>query len=708
MKDDISKSVKRIDAEDKISGKARYVCDMKFEDMLYAKTFRSTRVRAKIKNIMYPSLPAGYYIVDKNDVPGRNIVKIVLDDQPFFADKEVNYIGEPIALVVGKDKKEIMNIMGKIKIDYEDVEPILTIEEGMKTSNPIYKEDNLFADYVYSKGNIEEAKLKSKYTIEGDYETGYQEQLYLETQGVIGEYKDGKVTVYGSMQCPYYVKGAVEQCIGFSPEKVRIVQTTTGGAFGGKEDYPSIIGGQVACAAIKSKKPVQLVLSRDEDLEVSPKRHPAKIKIKSYISKDYKILGTETSTNVDCGAYSGLSLVVLQRAMFAVIGVYNVENVIAKGKCVATNKVVSGGFRGFGAPQAFFAAEMHMQHIANKLGIDSLEFKKINILKQWDKSSTGGTFREKILLPEMIDKALEISAYKEKKKLFKEDKKRGIYKGIGMSLFFHGGGFTGSGEKDIIKSKVKLVKKNNKVEILIANVEMGQGLQTTMRKIVSKAIDIPMKDIIYNNPDTDRVLDSGPTVASRSIVIVGKLVEKAALKIKDRWNEKEVEAEENYKYPEGFYFDDEKFIGDAYTSYSWGLNVVEVEIDPVTLESKINGVYAVYDVGKAIDEKIVKGQIDGGILQGLGYGGIEVMEIQKGKIMQRTNTDYTIPTAKDAPPIISCLINQPYEEGPSGAKAVGELTFIGAAPAYALAVEDAMDIEINKIPIRPENLMEVL
>ncbi|MFA9397896.1 MAG: xanthine dehydrogenase family protein molybdopterin-binding subunit [Clostridiaceae bacterium] len=707
MKGDISKSIKRIDAEDKISGKAKYIGDMKFEDMLYAKTFRSSKSRAKIKSITYPDMIDGYYIVDKNDVPGRNIVKIVLDDQPFFAEDEVNYIGEPIALVVGPDKKEIIDIISKIKIEYEDLQPILTIEQALNAKNPIYKDHNLFANYSSSNGDIENAKSNSKYTIEGCYETGYQEQLYLETQGVIGDYKDGKISVYGSMQCPYYVKGAVEQCMGFSPEKVRIVQTTTGGAFGGKEDYPSIIGGQIACASYKTKKPVQLVLTRDEDLEVTPKRHPSKIKIKTYISEDYKILGLESEIYLDGGAYVGLSLVVLQRAMFAAIGVYNIENCVVKGKCIATNKVVSGGFRGFGAPQAFFAIEMHMEHIAKELGLDSLELKKINIVKQWDKSSTGGMFREKILLPEMIDKAIDMSDYNEKKKAFKEDRKQGKLKGIGMSLFFHGGGFTGSGERDVIKSKVKLIKNNNKVELLISNVEMGQGLQTTMRKIVSKAIDMPIEDIIYNNPDTDKVSDSGPTVASRSIVIVGKLVEEAALKIKARWDEKgKIEVETNYKYPEGFFFDDKKFIGDAYTSYSWGINVVEVEIDPITFESKINGVYAVYDVGKAIDEKIVKGQIDGGIVQGLGYGGIEVMEIKDGKLMQRTNTDYTISTSKDAPPIKSCLINQPYEDGPSGAKAVGELTLIGAAPAYALAVSDAMDIEINKIPVKPENLME--
>lgn len=708
--DNISKPIKRFDTADKIAGTAKYVADFKFEDMLYARTLRSTEARAIIKSRKYPKLEEGYFIVDKDDVPGENIVHVVFDDQPCFADKVVNYIGEPILLVVGKDKEKILDIMSKIEIEYEKLDPILSIEDGINPKNPIYGEKNCFADYKYKKGSIENIKKRAKYVIEGEYETGYQEHIYLEPQGAIGVYKNGKVTVYSTMQCPYFVKGAVEKCTGFPEDRVQVIQTVTGGGFGGKEDFPSLLGCHVACASIKTKKPVQLVLDRNEDVAVTPKRHPSKVKLKSYIDENHKILGMDVDIKVDCGPYSGLSNIVLQRTMFAAIGVYNVENVFVKGRSVATNNIMCGGFRGFGAPQAFVALELHMEHIANKLGVDSLELKMKNLVKKGDKSSTGGTFRENILLPQIIDRVMEMSSYKERKKKLEEERKEGKLKGLGMSIFFHGGGFTGSGERDHIKAKVKLVKHpDERVEVLIANVEMGQGVQTSMRKIVAKALNIPVERTIHENPDTDRVPDSGPTVASRTTMVVGKLLYDAALKLKERWNESDtVEVMTQYKHPEGFSWDDDNFVGDAYNSYSWGSNIVELEVDPLTYQTKILNVWSVFDIGNAIDERIVKGQIEGGVLQGLGYAGIEVMTSSNGLLNQRTSTDYTIPTSKDTPNMESDLVCEPYYNGPFGAKAVGELTFIGAAPAYALAVENAIGKEINKIPLTPEYLMEVM
>jgi CO/xanthine dehydrogenase Mo-binding subunit len=350
-----------------------------------------------------------------------------------------------------------------------------------------------------------------------------------------------------------------------------------------------------------------------------------------------------------------------------------------------------------------------MDHIAKKFGIDSLNFRRINLIKQGDKTSTGGTFRDRVMLPEIIDKVTEMSSYKEKKEKFQDERDKGKLKGIGLSVFFHCGGFTGSGERDIIKARVKLQKySDDSVEVLIANVDMGQGAQTSLRKIAARALDIPLERIIFKNPDTDRVPDSGPTVASRTTVIVGRLIKDAAEELKLKWKEgKAQEAEVDYKHPEGFPWDGDKLMGDAYTSYSWGANVVEVEVDPVTYETSIGGAWAVYDVGKAIDDRIIKGQIDGGVLQGLGFASIEVVENKGGRFVQRTSTDCIVPTSKDAPLIESALICEPYEGGPYGAKGMGELTLVGAPAAYALAVENALGIDINSIPVRPEYLMEV-
>lgn len=707
MRDSISKPITRVDAADKLSGAACYIGDMRLDEMLYAKTLRATEPRAKLISIEYPELPEGYFAVDSRDVPGKNRVKMLIDDQPFFAEGIVNYIGEPIAIIAGRDKEVIDKLLKDTRVEYERLQPILCIDNI--TAPSIYGENDSFADYSLNKGDLQKARAGAAYVYEGIYETGYQEQFYMEPQGVIAEFKEGKVSIYGSIQCPYYVKNAVVSCLGLAPEDVRIVQAATGGAFGGKEDYPSLLAGQAACAAIKAGKPVCLLLDRNEDLEATTKRHPSKITLKSYIDESYHILGLEADIALDAGAYAGLSGVVLQRAMFAAAGVYNIENLSIRGKAIATNKAVSGAFRGFGSPQAFFAIEMHMEHAAKAIGIDPLQYKLSNLVKQGDRSTTNGVLRDKILLPEMVDRVLEMSGFTEKRKSFKTDRTVGPLKGIGISMFFHGCGFTGNGEQDHIKAKVKLTKDiQDRVEILIANVEMGQGVQTSMRKIAAEAMELPIDSIIFANPDTDRVPDSGPTVASRTTVIVGKLVYDAALKLKEKWQAGAAsEVEEKYKYPQGFEWDNDSFSGDAYTNYSWGVNAVEVELDPITYESTIKGVWAVFDIGNSIDDRLVRGQIDGGIVQGLGYASMEVMENLQGRFRQRTSTDYIIPTAMDIPEIKSELMCEPFKYGPYGAKGLGELTLVGAPIAYALAVENALSINIDTLPVRPEHLMEV-
>lgn len=706
MEKDISQSIKREDAADKLGGLSSYIGDMRFPEMLHAKTLRSTEARARILSVEYPPMPEGYFVVDKKDIPGRNIVKQIIDDQPFFAEEVVNYIGEPIALIVGKDKSVIADLLSRTQVSYEKLTPILNIDQ--ETEEPIYGKDNCFASYGISKGDIGMATAKAVYILEDTYETGYQEQFYMEPQGVIGMYENNKVTIYGSLQCPYYVKNAVMECMGFSSEQVRIVQVTTGGAFGGKEDYPSLLAGQVACAAMKTNKPVSLILERNEDLEATTKRHPARIKLKSYADEHYKLLGLEAVITLDAGAYAGLSGVVLQRAMFACAGVYHVENLQVRGKAVATNKAVSGAFRGFGSPQAFFAIEMHMEHAAKAIGIDPLEFKLLNMVKQGDRSTTNGVFRDKILLPQMVERLLAISDFKRKKTNYRSPGGKKL-RGIGLSLFFHGCGFTGNGERDHIKGRVKLTKNpEDEVEILIANVEMGQGAYTSMRKIAAASLDIPINKVIFNNPDTDRVPDSGPTVASRTTVIVGKLLHDAALELKGKWQSGTYqEAEACYIYPEGFQWENDTFAGDAYTNYSWGVNAVEVDVDPITYESTVIGIWSVYDIGKSIDDRMVKGQIEGGIVQGLGYASSEVMENTQGRFRQKSTTDYIIPTAMDIPVIHSELMCEPYSDGPFGAKGLGELTLVGSPPAYALAIEDALSRKVNSLPVRPEFLMEV-
>lgn len=696
----ISESVIKKDHWEKVSGQAKYVADYKYENMLCAKVLRSNIAHGDIKDIIFPNMSSDYIIVDYKDIPGENVLNIIVNDQPIFAEKQVNYIGEPILLVVGPGEEEVERIIANIEVIYDEKEAVLNIDDAK----------DIIAKYSYSKGNVDEAFKNPSLVMEETFETPYQEQAYLEPQGLIGIYNNGKITVSGSMQCPYYIKDAVMRAMAFPQEKVQIVQAATGGGFGGKEDYPSLIGCHVAIAAYKTKKPVRLIMSRRDDMSFTPKRHPSKIRYRTAIGNN-EILAMDIDITLDGGAYAGLSSVVLQRAMICATGVYKIPNVRVNGKVVLTNTVPTGAFRGFGAPQSLFALETHMCHIAKTVGVEVLKLKKQHLVKQGDETSTKGVFHHVIKLDEIIEKAEKITEYNFKREKYVYDNRNNRFKkGIGISLFLHGCGFTGSGERDHIKSMVKIVKdKQDKVEILVSNTEIGQGLKTTLSKIVAKVLNISINDIILAYPDTDRVPNSGPTVASRSLMIVGRLLEKASIRLKAQWQSGvEQVVEEHYVHPNLITWDEKKFTGDAYPTYSWGVNIIEVEIDTVTAHTEIKDVCAIFDLGVPIDDTIIKGQIDGGMLQGIGYASMENMERFNGVIRQNSFTDYIIPTSMDTVKFKTGTVENPYSEGPFGAKGAGELTLIGAAPAYVAAVEHALGKRVTKLPLTTEAIMEMI
>ena len=686
---DISISINKVDNEDKCSGKAKYVADYKLEGMLYAFTVRSQIAKGEITKIEYPELPAGYYVVDYKDIPGKNIVKVIYEDMPVFTTGKITYLYEPISLIVGPEKQVLNELVKQVKITYKEEEPLFEWTDSV-------------VHYHFDKGLGKKA-FKGLEKIEYDYKTSYQEQAYIETQGFIGYPEKAKVTLLGSIQCPYYVKNAVVQALGEKEDNVRVIQATVGGAFGGKEEYPSLIGCQLAVAVKKIQKPIQLIFEREEDMLVTTKRHPSRVHFEAYI-KNNRIEGLRAIVGIDGGANIGLSGVVLSRALIACTGAYKIDNLDISGDVFRTNTVPNGAFRGFGAPQMFFAVEMFFEHIANNLGIDPLEFKLNHLAKQNDYTSTMGIFRDPVLMPEMIEKVIKESNYIKKREEYKNQE----FKGVGMSLFFHGCGFTGSGEQNHIKAKVKLKKSKDKVYILIAAVDMGQGVKTSFRKLVSHILEIDIERVIFDNPDTDFVPDSGPTVASRTMMIVGGIVARAAKEMKERFNEESFTVEKQYVQPEYIKYDEETFKGDAYPAYSWGVNVVEVEVDKDTYQVSIKKTWSVYDIGKAIDERIVMGQADGGLAQGLAYGYLEVMEHKRGKIMQKNMTDYIIPTAMDMCPMETYLFDNPYAFGPYGAKGVGELSLIGGAPAVAMAIEQAIKRKVFKIPVTPEYIMELI
>ncbi len=698
-KQSIAKPVIKVDHNEKMSGQAVYIADMQMKGALFAKALRSSKPHARIKSITLPPMEEGYAVIDHTDIPGANLLKVVTSEQPIFAEDTVTYVGQPILLIAGPDEKLIDSYLNQISIDYEELDAVLTLDQATDIIN----------EYSYHQGDVDKAFQEASEVFTETFTSGYQEQAYIETNGAIGVFDGDVITVYAAMQCPYYVHGAVAQAFGFPEEKVRIVQATTGGGFGGKEDYPSLIGCHVALAAYKTGKPVRMIHKRREDMIVTTKRHPSKITISTALNSNKEIIGIKIDTTLDGGAYDGVTTVVLQRALICATGVYNFFNLSVHGRAMVTNTVPTGAFRGFGAPQSFFAIETYMNHLAQKLGIDPLEFKSKYMVHQGDATPTGGKYHDPVILEKLIAKADAMSLYSKKYNEYKNQKGR-YRRGIGLSIFLHGCGFTGSVERDYIKSVVRLLKREDEmVEILVSSVEMGQGLKTTFGKIVSRVLDIPLEQVIYENPDTSKVPNSGPTVASRSIMVVGRLLEKAALRLKDEWKCGERQLiEEHYIHPDLIPWDLATFSGDAYATFAWGVNVVEVELDTLLATTKVLGVWGVFDVGTPIDETVMQGQMEGGMLQGIGYASIEKMESVNGLVRQNSLTDYIIPTAMDTVHFETAMMDNPYHNGPFGAKGAGELTLVGAAPAYVDAVENAANINAYCIPLTPEKLMEAM
>lgn len=705
----IGDRIVRVDAVQKARGEAVYVCDMTLPDMQYAYMVRSTIARGRIKAIHVPELPEGYYFISAKDIPaqGKNELWMIAKDWRCFAEDYVLYVGETIGLVVGPDRSVLKRIKAQIKIDYEEQTPAVTIDDGIHcVGGPMFpeKNSNVMCELFCEKGRpMDEVFAEADEVFEETIETPYQEHVHLETNSAIADMEDGKFVFYASTQCPFYIRKSIAGLLDIPYDDIIVRQCTTGGAFGGKEHFPDVLCGALLVAENKIRKPIKMVFDREEDTQFSVKRHPSKCIYKTAV-KDGKITGVYGHIYYNCGAYLSSSYVVLQRGVFHGNGVYTFDNTYLKGEGIGTNMFPSCAFRGFGAPQTLFAIETHLDHLAHHLGVDPLEFKMQYLAKRGDETTTNGHIIEEVKLPEMLDVITRESDYWRKAKEYKP----GCGRGIGIALYNHGGAFTGNGEQAIIKAHARLVKTGDRVSIQVGSTEMGQGFKTSLRKICAATLGVSIDQIEYLDPDTSKVVDSGPTAASRSTMVVGRLVERAAQEMKERWSEGDFTTEVEYEHPDGYPWDQATFRGDAYLGYGWGVACVEVEVDKLTNEVKTLGVWSSHEIGKAIDELIVHGQINGGILQSLGYGSMEKLEVKGGRFKQKSMSDYVIPTSMDFPKQFYHIQENPYPWGPYGAKGMGELVFNGASAAYVDAVERALNTRFTSIPIPPEAIEEAM
>jgi CO/xanthine dehydrogenase Mo-binding subunit len=527
--------------------------------------------------------------------------------------------------------------------------------------------------------------------------------------------------VLGTMQCPYYVKEAVESIMGDAVAEVVVeVSEGIGGGFGGKEDFPNVIAGIASLLSYKTGKPVKIVLDRSDDVQITTKRHPSRVEIESFTDrKTGRLKKLTVDYRLDAGAYQTLSPVVLSRGVLHAAGGYGCPDVYVRGRLHQSNTPPNGAFRGFGAPQAFFAIESHLDDIAGKLGRDPYELRRDNLLRSGDEFPTTQKIDEDHL-KDCFERVIEKSGFVQKKRDFDAFNSKatsqvssGEKRGIGLALCFHGAGFTGNGEV-MLDSEVKIeILQDSTVNIYVSNVDMGQGAYTTLAQMVSERLGHPLEKTVVRLPNTRLAPNSGPTVASRTIYIVGCILENLSEKILEELQCGNLadyvtdhpgafprEFRMRFTPPAGEPFNDELYQGPAYRGYSWMATVSEIVYHPSTFEVEPVRVWNVLDVGRLVNPEVAEGQAEGGVIQAVGYALTELC-YRKGHGRIQGFTDYALPMSLDIPEIDIEFLHTDSRQP----KGLGEIPMDVPAASIRNAFCHATGVFINRIPLTPENIM---
>lgn len=728
----IGSSPPRVDGVAKVTGAARYVDDLQPPGALFGRTVRSEVPRGVLRAIRLD--PAfdwdAVTVVTADDVPGENVIALIEDDQPALVPigGEVRHVDQAVALVAAPTKALAEEARRRITLEIEPLPPVLSIEASLACEQLLHGQDNVFKRFELTKGDALAALATCDHVIEATYHTGAQEQMYIEPQGMLAEWEGDTCRVTGSLQCPYYVHEALERLLGLKGQEVVVTQAVTGGGFGGKEEYPSMIAAHAALLARKAGRPVKIVYERDEDVAATTKRHPARITHRLGFMKDGTLVAADVDVVLDGGAYATLSQVVLSRGILHAAGPYRLEHVRVVGRAVATNHPPHGAFRGFGAPQTTFAYERQTAKAARLLGADPLAFRRQNMLRPGDRTATGQLLTHSVGSAEVLARLEEALA---RPSPFPARRAAGeVVRGRGVAFYFHGAGFTGSGEARLRGQATVAVARDGVFEVRSSSTDIGQGMLTIFTQIAADALGVGVEQVRTLQASTDQVPDSGPTVASRTCMVVGHVVEQAARALKAdllAWAESqgltgdlaaaarahaeavgELTRTETYSPPPGVVWDDDSYSGDAYPCYGWAACAVDVAVDRDTHEVTIERCVHAVDVGKAIHPAIVAGQIEGGTLQALGWALWESVLYRDGRVLNDRMTNCIIPTAIEAPEIETLIVEVPYPFGPHGAKGVGEIPIDGPAAAVANALEDALGVAADELPLLPETIQRLL
>ncbi|GMU64172.1 MAG: carbon-monoxide dehydrogenase large subunit [Acidobacteriota bacterium] len=728
----VGRDVLRLEGRAKLTGEARYVADLEVPGALWGLTVRSPHPHAELLAIRRdPAFDwSGVTVVTGADVARlgcENVVALIEDDQPFLVERLSRHAEEPVALVAAPTREAAEEAARHLAFDWRPLEPQLDFER----STAVFKE------IAVTRGDAAGELARAERVIEGDYRFGAQEQAYLENNGVValpGE--GGGVTLLGSMQCPYYVHRGLVRLLRAEAGDVRVIQTVTGGGFGGKEEYPIVIAGHAALLARAAGRPVRLLYDRAEDMVATTKRHPGRIRHRTGFDRDGRLAAAEVEILLDGGAYATLSPVVLSRAALHALGPYACDHVAVRARAVATHTPPNGAFRGFGVPQACWAVERHLDVAAAALALDRVELRRRNLLEDGGTLPTGQRVSDAGASRQTLDAVLARSRWRERERSHAafNRRSRDRRRGLGLACYFHGTGFTGSGELKLASRVALELTADGRVRILTASTEIGQGTRTVFAQIVAETLGLPIGRVEVADADTAVVPDSGPTVASRTVAIVGRILVDAARALdgalrassgrpaERSWNARDFAAaaarhlaaggttrfEARFSNPSGQVWDDATYRGDAYGAYAWAATVVEVEVDLATFEVSVLGVTSAQEIGRAVHPRLAEGQLEGGLAQALGWGLCEDVVFREGRMANGRLTNYILPTSADLPAIDLVLLERPWAHGPFGAKGIGELPMDGGAPAAVNAIARALGVDLRRIPATPERIAEAM
>jgi CO/xanthine dehydrogenase Mo-binding subunit len=709
----------------KLTGLAKYADDLVFPGAWYGATIRSTEPHATLLALERDDAFdwSQAVVVTAEDIPGENVVSLIRDDQPILVPVggEIRHQAEALCLVAAADRDTLRAAKRHLRVRTERLpaifDPLVSTEE--------------FSHLEVRQGDPDAGFAEAELVIEGTYRVGHQEQLYIENQAMIAVPRPGGgVTVHGSCQCPYYIHRALKRALQLTDTEAVVIQAETGGGFGGKEEYPSMIALHAALLAGKVGKPVRMIYDRHEDLSATTKRHPAVIHHRTGVMRDGRLVAQEIDVVMDGGAYCTLTPVVLSRGVLHAGGPYRCPNVRIKGRAMATNTPPNGAFRGFGAPQTEFAAEMQVNRIAEALGISPLELRRLWAYREGDTTPTGQVLRESVAAVDVLEAAADagdFARHSEQTHRAREARQSSarVASGIGMAMGWHGAGFTGSGEVHIAGTASVELTDAGSVRVLTAQTEMGQGTKTIFPQLVAGELGLDPEAVETAPQDTSIVPDSGPTVASRTTMVVGGLLVKAARRLRsqveavtdrpfaDSYRDFALEhgglrVDQQFEPYPNVQFDDETYTGDAYPAFGWACAVARVEVDLDTGEVTVRDVVSADDAGRIVHPVLAEGQVEGGTLQAIGYATIEEIKLVDGRYLNDRLATYLIPTALDAPGIRSILVEKPFSGAPHGAKGIGELPMDVGAPAVVAAIHDATGIWIHDLPATPERILAAM